>query len=240
MRSSTRHLVTTTITQTLVGSPEAKALLRRKAGFVLASAAAAFTAVAHAQPTAIESEMLSLLEGTAYIAPHRETADGQLTACGLEFNSVARDNSTKHGAPVVATGSFYLRKVNGTVGYSLKLGVRDGLDVRNTKPFAPANAFVRAPRGMAPKKAIKAPSDTLGFALYIGSVDSEIVSTLRAISEEKKMIVGFNRQSGQQDVNIPLDLAIKSSRIDEMGVMRRERDDEMVTEFMACTADLVK
>ena len=48
------------------------------------TAAAASTAT-NAQPTPLEVEMAEMLKGTLHIIPHRESADGVQTACGLEF-----------------------------------------------------------------------------------------------------------------------------------------------------------
>lgn len=90
---------------------------------------------------------------TVYTIPRRSSADGVLEACGLEFSEVKRDFSTKRGAPVTMVGSFYLRlnKQAGLV-YNIKLGLFDGLG-NTTRPVAPANAFISAPQGKAPKKA---------------------------------------------------------------------------------------
>ena len=184
------------------------------------------------------AELVQKLEGTIYVIPHRETADGVLTSCGLEFAALKRDFSTTGGAPVKIVGSFYLRpNPNTGLAYVLKLGVFDGLSYENG--FAPNNAFISAPNGKTPTKAIRVQTETPGFALFIGGLDSEVTAALVAIVEMKQLAVGFNRKPGQQDVTFILDLAVIDTQMQNEEVVRK-RSNEPVDSFVVCSTDLLK
>jgi hypothetical protein len=195
--------------------------------------------IASAQPSAIEATISKQLEGTVYTIARRSSADGVLEACGLEFSEIKRDFSTKRGAPVTMVGSFYLRLTQkaGLV-YNMKLGIFDGLS-NTTRPIAPANAFISAPRGKAPKKAIRRDSDTTGYALFVGAVDDDVLAAYSEILETKKLVVGFNRAVGQQDVSATIDLTVVDADIVN-NEMIRTRSDDAVNDFSSCVGDLVK
>lgn len=195
-----------------------------------------FSAFSHAaDPIA---ELVQKLEGTIYVIPHRETADGVVTGCGLEFAALKRDFSTKRGAPVKISGSFYLRPNPNTVlAYVLKLGVFDGLSFENG--FAPNNAFISAPNGKAPTKSIKTQAENPGFALFIGGLDSGVTAAYAAIVEKRQLAVSFNRKPGQQDVTFILDLAVVDTQMRNEEVVRK-RSNEPVDSFVACSTDLLK
>lgn len=177
------------------------------------------------------------LEGTLYVKPHRETAEGVLTGCGLEFSALKRDFSTKKGAPTKIVGSFYLRpNKNIGLGYALKLGVFDGLSFDNA--IAPNNAFISAPNGKIPPKAIRVLAETPGFALFVGGFDDAVMDAYAAILDKSRLAVGFNRKSGQQDVTFLIDLAVIDIKMENDSAVR-QRSDEPVTQFVACTKDLI-
>jgi hypothetical protein len=186
----------------------------------------------------MEREVAQLLEGTIYVVPHRESADGVLKACGLEFAALTADFSTRGGLHVRLTGSFYIRSAGDGILYMLKMGVADRLG-SGGKPVAPNNAFISAPNGVPPKKALRIDSDTPGFALFVGDMDAEALAAYEAIVEDNKLVVGFNRKPNQQDVTTELDLTVvKTEMID--GKAQRTRSDDAVAKFAACTADLVR
>lgn len=185
------------------------------------------------------AQVAAKLEGTVYVRPLRESADGVLEACGFEFLALQRDFSTKAGAPVKLSGSFYLRKFNKAgVIYTLKLGLIDGLGSDETFS-APANAFVRAPRGKAPVQARRSKADNQAYALYLGSLDNDIVAAYESILTQRKLVVGFNRKPGQQDVVATLDLTVTDSKVVDNEVVR-EQSSDTVDDFNSCTGDLIK
>lgn len=187
--------------------------------------------------TPAEDAILEKLKGTVFVKQHRETADGRLQACGLEFSVLTRDFSTKGGAPIKLVGSYYVRGRGENTAVALKLGVFEpiGGDIS----FAPKNAFVRAPRGEAPSQVIPAGSETSGYGLYVSGIDESFLETYRSISDKKQFVVAFNRKAGQQDVSSTVDLTVVSTSA-ETGEVKRQRSTEMVDDFMACTLSLMK
>lgn len=195
-----------------------------------------FSCSAYSQAADPMAELAQKLEGTIYVIPHRESADGVLSACGLEFAAMKRDFSTKQGAPVKIVGSFYLRlRKKAAIMYTLKLGMYDGFSSENG--FAPHNAFIRAPDGKAPIKAIRVPAENAGFALFVGLLDDEVIAAYAAIAEKSQLVVGFNRKAGQQDVIVSLDLTVVDMQIKDNEVVRA-RSNKPVAEFMSCSGDL--
>ena len=193
---------------------------------------------AFAQTEEDVARLVQKLEGTISVTPHRETADGELTGCGLEFTAMKRDFSTKQGAPTKIVGSFYLRPNKKTgLAYVLKLGVFDGFAFDNA--FAPNNAFISAPNGKIPLKAIRVLAETPGFALFIGGLDGAVTNAYKAIIEKNSLAVGFNRKPGQQDVTFEIDLTVINSQMKD-GEVVRQRSGEPVEVFASCSADLLK
>lgn len=191
-------------------------------------------------PEELLDQTLEMLRGTIYVLPHRETADGRLIACGLEFSALDRDRSTKQGAPVRLVGSYYFRttgETDGGVAAVLKLGVYDGLQTENAT--RPAKAFVRAARGFAPEQTRQTQADNPGFGLFVSGLDDSAVKTYQAITEERKFVVGFNRKPGQQDVAVTIDLTVEDTAMEGEKV-KRTRSTHMVDDFNACVGDLLK
>jgi hypothetical protein len=212
----------------------------KKISLILLGFMALFLSIkATAQNTSAEDKVAQQLEGTIRTTSHRSSADGVLEACGLEFSEVKRDFSTKRGAPVTMVGSFYLRQFQGSkLVYNLKLGLFDGLG-NTLQPVAPANAFISPPHGKAPKKPIRADSDTPGFALYVGAFDDDVLAAFKAVIEKKKLVVGFNRISGQQDVAATIDLTVVETNIVNEKIIRT-RSNQPVLDFSSCVNDLLK
>lgn len=194
---------------------------------------------AFAQTPAALAELAKKLEGTIFVKPHRETVDGVLTGCGLEFTALTRDFATKQGAPVKLVGSFYLRphKTSG-LAYVLKLGLYDGFSTDNA--IAPNNAFISAPNGKIPVKAIRVAAENPGFALFVGGLDDAVTDAYAAIVEKNSLVVGFNRKPGQQDVSVSLDLSVTDTQFNEAGGVTRQRSGESVDVFAGCSGELLK
>lgn len=190
-----------------------------------------------AQSSAEIAQLAKRSEGTIYVVPHRDSADGVLEACGLEFAALKADAFSAEGAPIKIVGSFYLRS-HPTQGmaYMLKLGVFDGVGYSNG--LAPANAFIRATNSNAPPKAIRQVSETKGYALFVGALNSQINAALAEIAEKKQVVIGFNRKPGQRDVTFTIDLTVVDASMGDDGKIIRKRSDEPVAQFWACTVDL--
>lgn len=195
--------------------------------------------VANADQADLQTEAVAKLIGTVYTTPHRETVEGALSACGMEFGALERDYATKKGAPVFLVGSLYVRQFKAELGYALKLSVRDGVD-RKVAPFAPYSAYVRAPQGNAARTLARSLSDTPGAALWIGSLDKDFVKVFQSIVDSSRMVVGFNRASKQMDVQAEIDLSVVDMRTGDDGWPERIRSPKTVSDFMSCIDDLFK
>lgn len=180
----------------------------------------------------------ALVEGTMFTVPHRSSIEGRVNACGLEFGAIQRDFSTKQGQPVRLSGSFYIRPFpGGGLGYSLKLGLYDGLPPKSVMT-APANAFVKARHDGAAPKGIRSDSDSPGYALFSGAAGNEIVAVIGSILSKREMMVGFNRRPGQQDVVATIDLTVTDMSIVGERV-ERTRSNAPVDDFAACMGELL-
>jgi hypothetical protein len=187
----------------------------------------------NAKPTKQEIADIDLLEGTIFVKDQRVSYSGVISSCGLQFATFTRDASTKQGA-VRLSGSFNImldKKLD--MVYRLKLGVIDGFK-DDAVPAAPFNAFFSSPQGSAPTKSvITQPSSAPGYAVVAGDVDADVLGALEAIFRQKKLVVGFNRATGQQDVTTTIDLTVVESTMGDTKVSRKHSDDAVNT-FGSC------
>lgn len=179
-----------------------------------------------------------LAPGTLYVKHHRESVEGRLSACGLEFAAIAIDHSTRRGAPVKLAGRYELRVwPQGVPGYSLKLGLYDGLAWDH--PAAPHNAVVRAPRGAAPRRPMRLDAENPGHALFFDALDDTFATTFASIVEDRTFVVAFNRAAGEQDVTAVIDVQVLATRTHD-GRAVPELTTETGDDFRACANELFK
>lgn len=176
--------------------------------------------------------------GTLYVKHHRETIEGRLSACGLEFAAVANDHSTRRGEPVKLAGRYELRAwPHGGPGYSLKLGLYDGLTWDH--PTAPHNAVVRSPQGPAPRQPLRLDAANPGHALFFDALDDTFAATFRSIVEDRTFVVAFNRAAGEQDVTATIDVQVAGTRTQD-GRTVQELTTETGDDFRTCASELFK
>ncbi|HUD34187.1 MAG TPA: hypothetical protein VMR43_14420 [Variovorax sp.] len=176
--------------------------------------------------------------GTLYVRHHRETIEGRLSACGLEFAAVAIDHSTRQGAPVKLAGRYELRAwPQGGPGYSLKLGLYDGLTWDH--PVAPHNASVRAPRGPVSRRPLRLDAANPGHALFFDALDDTFAATFRSIVEDRTFVIAFNRAAGEQDVTATIDVQVAGTRTQD-GRTVQELTTETGDDFRTCASELFK
>lgn len=181
---------------------------------------------------------VAAMEGTLFVKHQRETVDGNLSACGLQFAVVAPDRSTGRGATVKLSGRYDLRRwPQGGPGYSLKLAIYDGTGWLD--PVAPNYAFVRAPHGSPPRKALRLDAQTPGHALFFDSLDGSFDQIFASIVEDRLFVLGFNRAAGQQDVDASVDLRVSGTRIED-GKVVRDMTPAIVDDFVTCTHELFR
>ena len=194
------------------------------------------TNAAYAAPSALELELAKNLAGTTHVFLHRDSIDGALYSCGLEFGTVTQDFTTQQGGITKLAGSFYLRKrKEGSPIYLLKLGLFDGL---KAVAVAPANAFIRPEFGKAPVKALGTPGEKAGFTLFGGQIDDDVGAILRSIVVDRKVVIGFNRRPGQKDAISFIDLTVQETSFDGVKPVRIH-SEKMVQDFSRCVDDLL-
>lgn len=177
-----------------------------------------------------------LVEGNLFTVGHRESAGGQLRACGIEFGAIKRDFATRQGDPVFVAGSFYVQLMDAkTLGYALKIGAFD--HDRIDRGVAPAQAFVRTPSGAPLATSSRVGGDNPAYAIFVGRFGAEVTAVLNHMAEHRTLEVGFNRQPGQADLVVDLDLTVIDVTV-EKGKVRRQTSDVPVNNFLACVKDL--
>lgn len=205
---------------------------------VFAAGAVSLSTAAVAQTDAEMDRMLRSFEGTLYTAPHRSSTDGSLNGCGIEFAAITRDFSTGGGAYVRIDGSVYVRShPSAGLAYLLKLGVFD--DLTSDKGWAPVGAFFSSPSSDAPPTPKRTVSDNPSYALFVGAAGKEVLAALASIVDDRRLMVGFNRKQGQQDVVTELDLAVTDIS-QAGGQIIRKKDDTTVPQFAACMRALTE
>ncbi|MFJ3462030.1 hypothetical protein [Achromobacter spanius] len=207
-------------------------------GGLLSFASVAGPATPRETPDVALLEVLRSAVGTMYVIPHTDSADGVINACGLEFAALQRYNSSAPESYVKLVGSFYLRSAPQTgLGYMLKMGLFDPLGGPSLPATRPANAFIRAPNGKAPKNSVRLDGES-GFALYAGLFDADVINAYRAIVQSRKLEVGFNREAGGRDVTSILDLTVESTQWVD-GKAKRKHSDAAVDQFVECSSTLL-
>jgi len=195
-------------------------------------------AIAASQPTVPGAAAAPVDAGTLYVKHHRETIEGRLSACGLEFAAVAIDHSTRRGAPVKLAGRYELRAwPQGGPGYSLKLGLYDGLAWEH--PVAPHHAAVRAPHGPMPRRPLRLDASNPGHALFFDALDDSFAATFRSIVVDRTFVIAFNRAAGEQDVSAVIDVQVAATRMLD-GRTTQTLTTETGDAFRACADELFK
>lgn len=199
--------------------------------------AASFCLSAAAQSTNDVYRLASKIQGTLNVLPHKESVDGEISACGLSFNAITLDFATKQGQPIRLTGSYYLRLLKDKrIHYLLKLGVYD--EPFGEIAFPPANAFVRSVRGIAPKNLIRIQGENPEFALFGGEFGKESATVFKSIVEKNQFVVGFNRAKGRMDTVTTIDLTVVETKLEKDEVVRI-RSNEQIDDFVSCTKELM-
>ena len=178
--------------------------------------------------------------GTTEIVFHKDTADGILEGCGLEFSALGRDTA-RGGQLYKINGSYYTRTSGSSIHGFLKLGVWDySKDLTNPpKPFAPPRAFISGVNKPAARPASSMKSDNPAYSLHIFRFDENLRLALESVSDNKRIDVIFNRYPGRMDTATAIDLTVKSSKIlDDRFI--KEHSDDMLSAFHECSLQILK
>lgn len=197
--------------------------------------------VSAAEQSKAIDQLANKMLGTIHAGSQRASNDGELKGCGMDFIALGRDFSTKRGSLYKAVGSYYFRNVNGAPQFWLKLGVWD-INFENPgieKLSSIGNAHVASNGQMALKPKLKIDSDTPGFFIYIFESTEDAAKVWGEFLRDGKLLIGFNRKAGQQDVVFTFDGTISSARLIGNEFIRQRSRDQL-DEVGYCTAQLVK
>jgi len=179
-------------------------------------------------------QSLSTMVGTLSVEAETEMSSGSLTGCHFLFTAVAQDLTYRQGAYIGVSGNVGVRKANNNFGIDLKVVVFD-IDSSKSpfvlKPSAPSRAYLVGQDFQTNLSSLisTVPSDTPGalVSLFQFSPSFEIMMNGLARS---KITIAFNRDGGDKDIQLPLELDVKS--VSDSG--KRQRSDEAVRSFRRC------
>lgn len=163
-----------------------------------------------------------------------EMSSGSLTGCHFMFTAVVQDLIYRQGAYIGVSGNVGVRRANNNFGIDLKVVVFDVDSSQSRfvlKPSAPSRAYLvgRDLQTNLSSLISTVPSDTPGalVSLFQFSPSFEIIMNGLA---RGKITIAFNRDGGDKDIQLPLELDVKS--VSESG--QRQRSDEAVRSFGRC------
>lgn len=179
--------------------------------------------------------------GTVDVYFQRITAAGKLEGCSLVFTTVTSDTAYLRGAQVLINGSLAMRLTNNTILYSGKLGTRDlaGVLSGQGKWSAPTHFHFSSRNGSTAASGKIAQSETEGYRLLIGPVDSQFQKFLGDLADSGEFTVGFNRKPDGQDVLAPVNLTTALKQ-DASGKAVRVTNPDTPREFFECVSQLAK
>jgi len=188
--------------------------MNAKALLIAILLAASTAAEAQSMNQKLEALMASRV-GTTAVSAEPQFANGQLSACTIEFNSLVRDHKYRQGGFSKVFGSFGVHVTSGVAAVVPKVVVHD-IDARSMAfvPQAPANAYFVTGYGTSRDQLIaKHASDTPGglFSIFRTEV---FPSMMEAISQGK-ITLAFNRTNDGSDVPVSLNLRVLDT--DEQG-----------------------
>jgi hypothetical protein len=181
--------------------------------------------------------MIQAIEGTISANYLPQFANGKLTACLIEFNALAQDNTAGVRKFSRVTGSFGFMSAKRTIAPVMKVIVHDvNLETGNLTPAPPKTAYVAYGTGTNVKEIVGAtPSDTPGgiFIVFQPKTTTEIF--MNAIVNQKIKIL-FNRAGNGMDIPVNLDLNVEDTTANG----ERRRSDRATTELTTCMIALAK
>jgi hypothetical protein len=186
----------------------------------------------NAQNSERARQSLSALVGTMSVDAETEMSNGSLTGCHFIFTAVAQDSV--QGAYIGVSGNIGVRKANNNFGIDLKVVVFDIDSSKSSfvlKPLAPSRAYLVGQDFQNNLSSLisTVPSDTPGALVSLFQFHPSFGIIMNGIGRGK-ITIAFNRDEGDTEIHLPLELDVKS--ISESG--RRQRSDEAVRSFGRC------
>jgi hypothetical protein len=171
--------------------------------------------------------------GTVYTQVNRNTQNGKLDTCSVEYGAYIRDHVYGKGQKYYVTGSINFHKMgDGEVGPSLKVITIKATPLGNFigQPESPVNAYLKSGKFSDSKDFFaNLNTDTPG-ALFVKFNNGDAVkSVFNNAKKTNKISVMFSRSPSGLDVEVPLDLTIGSEG---------EANAKTITEFSSCVNEL--
>ena len=182
---------------------------------------------------------LSAMVGTMSVGAGTEMSSGGLTGCHFVFTAVAQDWTYRQGAYIGVSGNVGVRTANNNFGIDLKVVVFD-IDPSKSplvlKPSAPSRAYLVDHDFQTNLSSLisTVPSDTPGALVSLFQFHPSFEIIMNGLGRDK-ITIAFNRNGGDKDIQLPLELDVKS--ISEFG--QRQRSDEAVRSFESCTKSMM-
>lgn len=195
-----------------------------------------------AQSDSVLDEALTPLYGTLSTKAVKQTSEGTLQGCSVNFQLMFREWTYSQGRPFIASGSlsYHTNKAMGMV-FGLKVVLaeirRKGSNSQHI--FAPTHfAYLEAKKGNNAKAHVQtAPSDTANEGrLYIfNAYLPESLEIMEAIMDGGPVTLVFNRKKGESDIRVPIDLTV----LDTNDGGERRTGFETVAEFSSCLSEFL-
>ena len=188
----------------------------------------------NAQNSERARQSLSAMVGTLSVGAGTEMSSGSLSGCHFMFTAVAQDLIYRQGAYIGVSGNVGVRKANNNFGIDLKVVVFDIDSSKSSfvlKPSAPSRAYLVDHDFQTNLSSLisTVPSDTPGALVSLFQFHPSFGIIMNGIARGK-ITIAFNRDGGDKDIRLPLELDVKS--VSESG--QRQRSDEAVRSFGRC------
>ncbi|UXN58213.1 hypothetical protein [Phyllobacterium zundukense] len=188
----------------------------------------------NAQNSERAMQSLSAMVGTMSVDAETEMSSGSLSGCHFMFTAVAQDLIYRQGAYIGVSGNVGVRKANNNFGIDLKVVIFDIDSSKSSfvlKPSAPSRAYLVGQDFQTNLSSLIAtvPSDTPGALVSLFQFHPSFGILMNGI-RRGKITIAFNRDGGDKDIRLPLELDVKS--VSDSG--QRQRSDEAIRSFGRC------
>jgi hypothetical protein len=190
----------------------------------------------NAQDSDRAKRSLSAMVGTLSVESETDMSSGNLTGCRFVFTAVAQD---RQGSYIGVSGNVGIRKATNNFGIDLKVVVFDIESSKGRlvlKPSAPSRAYLvdRDYQTNLSSLIATVPSDTPGALVSLFQFHPSFEIMMNGLRRDK-ITIAFNRGGKDRDIQLPLELDVKS--VSESG--QRQRSDEAVQSFRSCTKSII-
>ncbi|RCW78692.1 hypothetical protein C7476_1224 [Phyllobacterium bourgognense] len=188
----------------------------------------------NAQNSERARQSLSAMAGTMSVDAETEMSSASVTGCHFMFTAVAQDLIYRQGGYIGVSGNVGVRRANNNFGIDLKVVVFDIDSSKSSfvlKPSAPSRAYLVGQDFQTNLSSLisTVPSDTPGALVSLFQFHPSFGIIMNGIGRGK-ITIAFNRDGGDQDIRLPLELDVKS--VSDSG--QRQRSDEAVRSFRRC------